>query len=163
MRKEDFTETEWNLLREAPHWAGIAVMVAGSSGVFGSVREAFAVSHSLQRGSQHASEFIRSMATRDEMDAADREIRAWIGRLKATDPKAQVIDTTIEKLAGASRILASKSTEAVETYRQWVLSVANDVANAAKEGAVLGFGGTRVSSAEHEVLQQIDAALQGTE
>jgi hypothetical protein len=163
MRKEDFPADDWNILREAPHWAALAVMVAGSSGLFGSVKEAFAIGHSLHRGIHHPEELIRSLASRQEADAAARSIRSWIGKLHSGDPKAHVLDTALEKLQTAGRIIASHSPEAANIYRDWVLSVATDVANSAREGAVLGFGGARISSAEQSVLAQIEAALQRTE
>jgi hypothetical protein len=43
-----------------------------------------------------------------------------------------------------------------------VLDIAQKVANAAKEGAFLGFGGERVSDAEEVVLHDLTAALQVT-
>jgi hypothetical protein len=138
-------------------------MVTGSSGIIGSVKEAFAVAHSLHRGVNHPDEFIRSLASRPEADAAGRGIRSWIGKLQTGDPRAQVLDTALEKLQTAGRILVSRSPEAAKVYRDWVLSVATDVARAAKEAAVPGSGGARVSPAEQSVIEQIEAALRRTE
>ena len=44
-------------------------------------------------------------------------------------------------------------------YRQFVLSVAQRVAEAGKEGGFLGIGGTRVSAVETRAIEEIAAAL----
>jgi len=40
--KADFSASEWQVLRDAPHWVVIAVAAAGGSGLFGSLKEAIA-------------------------------------------------------------------------------------------------------------------------
>lgn len=166
MRKEDFTEVEWQVIREAPRWAGLAVMVSGASGILGSFQEAFAVANAAASGTQHPSELIRAIASRTEAEAVDREIRGEIAGSAGADSQAAarewVIETAIGKLRDAGRILSSKSQESAGAYRQWVLDIANEVARAAKEGALFGFGGTRVSPAEVATIRRIEAALEGT-
>ena len=49
-----------------------------------------------------------------------------------------------------------------ESYKRWVMNIAEKVANAAKEGAFFGLGGERVSDAEKVVLTDLTAALQAT-
>jgi hypothetical protein len=39
------------------------------------------------------------------------------------------------------------------------MSIAENVAKAAKEGGILGFGGTRISAAEKEAFAQIAEAI----
>jgi glutamine synthetase len=41
--KTDFTPEEWETLRNAPYLAAAAVMVAGRSGILGSIKEAFVI------------------------------------------------------------------------------------------------------------------------
>jgi hypothetical protein len=47
-------------------------------------------------------------------------------------------------------------------FRSWLNEVAARVAEAAKEGGLLGFGGVRVSDAERAALEEISAALTGS-
>jgi hypothetical protein len=51
------------------------------------------------------------------------------------------------------------SPEEVAAYKQMVSTVAERTANAAKEGGFLGFGGERVSAAEHAFLDQLKGVL----
>jgi hypothetical protein len=37
--KTDFTPEEWETIRNAPYLAAAAVMIAGRSGIFGSIKE----------------------------------------------------------------------------------------------------------------------------
>jgi hypothetical protein len=46
-----------------------------------------------------------------------------------------------------------------EGYKRWLLTVAQRVAEAAKEGGFLGIGGVRVSEAEQATLAEIAGAL----
>jgi len=46
-----------------------------------------------------------------------------------------------------------------EGFKRWLLGVSTRVADAAKEGGFLGFGGTRVSEQETAALKEIAAAL----
>jgi len=47
----------------------------------------------------------------------------------------------------------------VTEYKHWVLNIAQSVAEAAKEGGILGFGGVRVSEEEEVFLQELSSIL----
>ena len=44
-------------------------------------------------------------------------------------------------------------------YKEWSVAIARQVAEAAKEGGFLGFGGERVSAEERAMLARIERAL----
>ena len=57
-------------------------------------------------------------------------------------------------------ILQSGATaEEADAYKMFVMTVAQAVAGAHKEGGFLGIGGTRVSEAENQALDEISQAL----
>lgn len=59
-----------------------------------------------------------------------------------------------------SKILRQKATEEEATeFKCWLVALARKVAQAAKEGGFLGFGGTEVTEAEAAALDQIEVAL----
>jgi hypothetical protein len=68
--------------------------------------------------------------------------------------------TVSDKCAAASKVLANKATpEEASAFRAWVLSIADDVSKAAREGGFLGFGGTQVSVEEVAAIDRIKSAL----
>jgi hypothetical protein len=46
-------------------------------------------------------------------------------------------------------------------FKQWLVAVTQKVAEAAKEGGFLGFGGTQVSEQEGATIKEVSAALGG--
>ncbi|MEZ5401620.1 MAG: hypothetical protein R2729_18245 [Bryobacteraceae bacterium] len=156
-----FTELERNALAEAPHLAGIAVMIAGSSGIFGSLKEAAVAAQSVFHGSESDNPLIRSLAAKETMQAAGDRIRAELGDYGDQDPKVFVRDKAVAKLRQAAAILRAKSPGDLGSYSEWVLQIGDKVANAAKEGSFLGFGGARVSESETAAIADIRSALAG--
>jgi hypothetical protein len=157
--KTDFTEQEWAAVVDAPQMAGIAVMVAGASGVIGSIKEAAAAAGSVFAGTTHASELIRLISGKEEMQAAQSRIRAAMGEFGDKDPNVWVHEQTVATLQRAGLIMKAKAPTDFDTYREWILSIADKVANAAKEGGFLGFGGERVSEGEVKMIAAIKSAL----
>jgi hypothetical protein len=51
--------------------------------------------------------------------------------------------------------------EEAQGFKQWLVTVAQRVAEAAKEGGFLGFGGTQVSEQETATIKELSTALGG--
>ena len=56
-------------------------------------------------------------------------------------------------------ILKAKAGDDAPAFRSWLKSIAQDAAEAAREGGFLGFGGEKVSEAEKATLAEIEQAL----
>jgi hypothetical protein len=57
-------------------------------------------------------------------------------------------------------IVEAKTTpEETDAYKRFVMTVAQAVASAHKEGGFLGIGGKQISDAENQALDEISAAL----
>ncbi|RUA06615.1 MAG: hypothetical protein DSY82_09385, partial [Flavobacteriia bacterium] len=52
-----------------------------------------------------------------------------------------------------------ESPEVVADYKNWILEIAEKVANAAKEGGFLGFGGERFSEKEQILFEKLKGVL----
>ena len=66
----------------------------------------------------------------------------------------------LEDAKRVAELLSGKlPSQQVEEYKAWVMAIAKDVANSAKEGGFLGVGGERVSGGEQKALSDIRAAL----
>jgi hypothetical protein len=92
-----------------------------------------------------------------------KKFRDWgLARLKqkGVDSAEKVGALAIEDSKAVAALLAAKATpQEAKEYKQWALSVAENVANAASEGGFLGFGGERVSDPEKQLLTKIRSAL----
>jgi hypothetical protein len=65
-----------------------------------------------------------------------------------------------QQLREAIGIVEAKSTAAdVDAYKRFVMTVAQAVAGAHKEGGFLGIGGKQISDAENQALDEISTAL----
>jgi hypothetical protein len=142
-KRTDFTEDEWELLREAPATAGMAVSTAQRGGTF---REAMALAKAyVEAREQHgASELL------DEIVSA----RPDAEREDARSPE-ELKQVAVEKVREAVALLEQKATpEEVADYRGFVISLAERVAAAKDEGE-----GTPESGAERAVIDEIRGAL----
>jgi hypothetical protein len=65
-----------------------------------------------------------------------------------------------EQLRKAIEILEAKATSSeVDAYKRFVMTLAQAVAGAHKEGGFLGIGGKQISDAENQALDEISRAL----
>jgi hypothetical protein len=79
---------------------------------------------------------------------------------KETFQAAEIKDRALEVCQQVNLILQSKpGGEEATSYKRWLLTVAEKVADASKEGGFLGFGGTRVSESEMAALNEVAASL----
>jgi hypothetical protein len=140
--KADFTPEEWELVLEGPPSAGMIVVTAQRGGT---VRETLAIAKAyVEARQQHGeSELL------DEVVAAKPEVDHT--RYRSFDELKQ---HGLQHVRDAVDVLERKATaEEVDDYRRFVLTLAEKVANAHREG------GTSVSDAEREAIDEISASL----
>ncbi len=159
--KSSFSADEWQQLLASPMVAGMAVTAADPSGLFGLVKEGFAASSALAaaRSDAGASALIKAVVadfeTSEGRTAARDRLKAQFagGEAASLKPKA------IEALRNVSALLDAKAPADAATFKAWLRAIAQKVAEAAKEGGFLGFGGVQVSEAEKATLTEISTAL----
>jgi hypothetical protein len=160
--KSDFTPQEWETLRDAPHLVMLSVATAGSSGPFGSIKEAFAPARAIVDAAKGQNDLLRAICDRAEIKAAQQSLRSSIktgGDAAALREKLQY--AAADKAAEANAILKTKgSPEDLDAYRSLLVNIADRTAKAAKEGGFLGFGGEWVSEGERSVISRISKALE---
>ena len=147
--KADFNAEDWSTVVDGPLYAGLRVIAAHRGGT---LRESLAMGRVYQdaRAKQGASPLLDELIK--SPPAIDQE------RLKQTGGDLSAVTT--EHLRTAMSILESKATPAdADAYKTFVMTVAQAVAEAHKEGGFLGIGGTRVSEAEDQALDEISHAL----
>lgn len=158
--KENLTPDEWTTLRDAPHVVALAVMSAGASGITGTVVEGVALARGMVEGRRASHDLIRALAAPDEIKAAQEAVRASLAGTPPAQLAGRIKMMALDRVRAAVALLNSKGTaDDVKAYSDWISGLAQQVAESAKEGAFLGFGGQRVSEGETAVLKEIAAAL----
>jgi hypothetical protein len=83
-----------------------------------------------------------------------------IDRNRAQESGGDVSALAKERLTEAMRLVEEKATpEEVDSYKKFVMTVAQAAAAAHKEGGFLGIGGKQVSEAEEKALDEISITL----
>ena len=140
--KADFTKEEWELVREGPTSAGMIVVTAQRGG---SIRETFAMAkaYTEARRQHGVSELL------DEIVAAKPEVDHT--RYHSVEELKQ---HGLQHLRDAVGLLERKATaDELEDYRRFVLTVADTVASAHREGEAT------VSEAERAAIEEISTSL----
>ena len=136
--KTDFTEQEWETMQKGVTGAGMLVSVA-DRGFFDTFKEVGALAkHLSEARSKSSSPLVRELA----------EVRGT-GFGLTTSPQ-EVEEETLEALRAAMGTLQVKAPDEAQAYRDFVLDVAQSVAEAAKD----------VGATESGAVDKIKAALQ---
>ena len=167
--KDEFNDDEWFLLSSTPAMIGAVMSSAAPSGVIGTVKELTASMRSSVQGLQDYpdSELIAALLEKaDNWDEAKDKMQDYREKAQARLQQADIASR--EQLQGhvleecslaASLVNERCSEQEADIFKEWCVKVAQSVAEAAKEGGVLGFGGTRVSEEEVAMIARIEAAL----
>ncbi len=134
--KSDFTEAEWEQLRKGATGAGLLVS-ASDRGFFDSFKEASSLAKFLAGSRDDGSQLIRELAS---------ERGTGFGLVASP---GEVETGAIEALRGSVVTLRSKAPDDLESYRAFVLELAESVGKAAGGG----------DQAEAATVDKIRAAL----
>ncbi len=159
--KDRFTEQEWQDLVQSPMLAGIAVTAADPGGLWGAVKESAGIARSLlEAQSSPDPDSLPTIISASFEDSDGRRVtQEHLKELVKGRKPAEVSELAVERLREIDALIAAKAPEYSDTYRQFVRATAQKVAEAAKEGGFLGFGGEKISEAEKKTLDDIDRAL----
>lgn len=158
--KTDYIDEEWTHLERAPFVAGLALSIADPGGPIEMAHETMAT---LKAATTPPSrEQLLLEVSRDIMSMVNQKQNPLQGF--KPDNSALVGKMVLDELATVNEILDAKATpEEAEAFRRWLLQVAQEAANAAKEGGFMGFGAVRVSEGEQRMMQQLRETLGATE
>jgi len=164
-----FNEDELFKLTNTPYIVGAAMVFSGSSGL-STIKEMYANAKSFLMGAKKfpGNAIITGiLPNMEDYEAVREQTKAFQEKTKVifkdrgiNSPEAMQTYAK-ESATEVSVLLKEKATEAEALeYKEWVLSIAENVAKAAKEGGFLGFGGELVSSNEkvfyNEIAQLLD-------
>ena len=148
-RKADFNAEEWSTVVNGPLYAGMRVIAADRGGT---LRESLAMGRAYQEAREG----------HGESDLLDELVKSppAIDPDRVREAGGNIGTVASEQLHDAVAILEAKATPSeVDDYKRFVMTVAQAVASAHKEGGFLGIGGKQISDAENEALDEIAAAL----
>jgi hypothetical protein len=158
LKKNDFSAADWTTLRDTPYLVGFSTVLAGSSGL-ATIKELIALSQGIIENQASNVALVRDLTTRDEMEAAQASLKQSFGEGKPSSDSVR--QRTLEHVRSSISLLENRgSEEETGSYRRMLYGIAEKVANAAREGGFLGFGGTQVSEGERSFLNDLRSVLQ---
>ena len=155
--KDSFTTEEWNTLIRAPMMVSYAVAGSAPSSGIGFVKEMKAVADAIFDAGEQApaGSLVEAVVNQIKANATDQHEGP-----RETIAAQEVGGRALEVCRQVNQILQSKAnTDDVDGYKRWLLTVAQKVAEATKEGGFLNFGGVRVSESETAAIGEIATAL----
>jgi hypothetical protein len=174
MTQQYFSDDEWSVLVQSPLQAVVALTLSDKTDPVSFLKELQAgvqILSSEQQRQDISNDLVKSLiASLNDLDAKQSlqgadlalkkefELVGYLRNLTNADEGRQKAIAHFEKVAS---ILASKVTgvQAAE-FRAWLLSIAQRVAEAVKEGGFMGIGGEKVSDSERSILKKLEQTLQ---
>jgi hypothetical protein len=150
--KADFTADEWAQIISAPVYAGMGI-IAADPAITSMFKESAALAKAMLQNPvpEGGQELIGSIVA-EMQSKADNKDKLEEPQFESKDPQA-VMQQIYDYLSATIATLSGKATAAELTaYKEWLLSVAQSVAESGKEGGFLGIGAVRVSDKEETVL-----------
>jgi hypothetical protein len=161
--KTAFTDQEWARVLQSVTLAGIAVTAASPSGLWGLIKESFAAGSVLAHAKSDAGSCALARAVVEDLQTSEGRSKAREGiEVKAGDKPETIQARAVEALREVGALVDAKAPGDAAAFKAWLRGISQRVAEAAKEGGFLGFGGVQVSDAEQKALADISAALRLT-
>ncbi|GAA2653907.1 hypothetical protein [Paractinoplanes durhamensis] len=157
--KLGFTDAEWGLLVGLPQ----SVLTAASAATPDSTRKTRAESEAgtdvISDGRASFSPLVSAVASALLERVGDPELGEEPPVIEPADPIAYVEDV-LGRAAEANALLTAKAEQAdAETYKHWLVEIAESVVGAASTGGVLGIGGEAVTDDERAFRDDLANAL----
>ena len=152
MAREAFTDDQWRQLQEAgPAIARAVAAAAGSTGQTEAELEAFLRLVDRTQTESTDSGLLGQLIS---------EVHTLLAAGSLAQPTDDAITDGIHAARRAGAVLAVVADEDdARAVRLWLLDVARTVAQAAREGGILGLGAQEVSGPERETIAAISDAL----
>lgn len=143
----NFTRDEWQTMRRAVSVVGVVVSLAEGGG--DDMREElFAITQHL-RGARttHANQLVRELAG-----------MPFQSGLQPGMSREAYERTALEVVRAATATVATRAPGDLETFRSFLLELAEVAANAHREGGFMGMGGVQVTAAEEAAIERVKRA-----
>ncbi len=169
MALDNFSSDEQFLLHMLPAMVGSTVAFSAKSSAADGLREMLTSNREYLAASEDFPDnalIQKCLPNVDDRDAARDEVAALKEasqkRLESLgiESQEQLQEQLFKDCETVSAALRQHSTaEEAAQYRDWLITIATEVARSAREGGFLGIGGVEVSPDEERVLNGIRSAL----
>jgi hypothetical protein len=154
-----FTDSEWGLLVGLPQSVLTAASAATPDGTRKTRAENEAGRREIADARASASPLTAAIAKAAVDLAGDPELGEDPPVIEPADPIGYTADV-LQRVAEASAVLAAKAAGSdAETYKHWLVEIADTVVGAASTGGVLGIGGETVTDSERAFRDHLAKAL----
>lgn len=159
--KDAFTEDEWRAVAQVPFLAGFAVTAADPGGLVGIVQESAAMARVLRSKGEDAAgnTLISAIAAEVKSPEGRDALRSGIKDVIKGRTPAEASTEAVARLKAALALVAATAPQELSAVSALARETAQQVAQAAKEGGFMGFGGKAISDSERKTLAEIEAAL----
>ena len=160
LTQSSLSPDEWAALRNLPHLVAIAVSASAGSPI-DLLFEHVAGRAAIANGINNEHPLVQAIAGRREIEAARVAVKRIVIEPQGMHrPPEELLPLATEAARHVADLLRARGNELDRyAYREFVLGVARRVAEAAREGDILGFGGRRVSDAERAAISSLAEAL----
>jgi hypothetical protein len=154
-----FTDAEWGLLVGLPQ----SVLTAASAATPDSTRKTRAETAAgldvMSDARVSASPLVAAVAGAIVSRVGDPDLGEEPPVIEPSDPIAYARDV-LDRAAEVNALLVAKAEQAdAETYKHWLVEIAESVVGAASSGGVLGVGGETVTDTERAFRDDLAKAL----
>lgn len=173
MVQQYFSESEWTTLVQSPMQVIAALTLADKTDPVSFLKELQAGMKILATEQQRqdiTNDLVKSLVqSLNDLDAKQSlqgdelllkkefEMIGYLQSLKSADEGRQKALTHIEQVAS---ILAAKVTGVqANEFKNWLISIAQQIAESVKEGGFMGIGGERISDQERSILKKLEQTL----
>jgi len=157
--KWGFTDAEWGLLVGLPQAVLTAASAASQDGARKTRAENEAGLDKISEARASASAIVSEVAQEALGAAGDPELGEDPPVIEPADPIGYARDVLV-RATEANAVLAAKVGPAdAETYKHWLVEIADSVVGAASTGGVLGIGGETVTDRERNFRDNLAQAL----
>jgi hypothetical protein len=157
LTREQLTALQWQAVRNTPHHVIIAVSASGGS-PFDEMLERAAGLQGIVDAGNSTHPLVIEIAAAPHIMTAQDDIRRWYYTLEELHRTPQSLqEKALETARHALDALGTHgSADDLLYYGEFVLSLANRVARAAREGDFMGIGGELVSTQERRFIERLD-------
>ncbi|OJF11835.1 hypothetical protein [Couchioplanes caeruleus] len=157
--KFGFTDAEWGLLVGLPQSVLTAASVATHDSARKTRQETAAGLDEISDARASASPLVTAVAGAVLDATGDPDRGEEMPAIEPADPVGYAQDVVTRAREAAALLSAKAAPSDAETYKHWLVEIAESVVGAASTGGVLGLGGDQVTDSERAFRDELAKAL----